>query len=42
MKPIDVASNGLFKYYNEDTGDSFQYSIANIEQFTYFELSVHN
>ena len=42
MKPIDVASNGLLKYSNEDGGDSFQYRIANIEQITYFELSVHN
>jgi hypothetical protein len=42
MKPIDVASNGLLKYNNEDSGDSFQYRIANIEQITYFELSVHN
>ena len=23
MKPIDVASNGLLKYSNEDGGDSF-------------------
>ena len=42
MKPIDVASNGLLKYSNEDGGDSFQYRIANIEQISYFELSVHN
>ena len=42
MKPIDVASNGLLKYNNEDGGDSFQYRLANIEQITYFELSVHN
>jgi hypothetical protein len=42
MKPIDVASNGLLKYSNEDGGDSLQYRIANIEQITYFELSVHN
>ncbi len=42
MKPKDVASNGLFKNGNEDGGDSFQYRIANIEQITYFELSVHN
>ena len=42
MKPIDVASNGLLKYSNKDGGDSFQYRIANIEQITYFELSVHN
>ena len=39
MKPIDVASNGLLKYSNEDGGDSFQYRIANIEQITYFELA---
>ena len=37
MKPIDVASNGLLKYSNEDGGDSFQYRISNIEQITYFE-----
>jgi hypothetical protein len=42
MKPIDVASNGLLKYNNEDGGDSFQYRLANIEQITYFELTVHN
>ena len=42
MKPIDVASNGLLKYSNEDGGDSFQYRLANIEQITYFELTVHN
>ncbi len=42
MKPLDVASNGLLKYNNEDGGDSFQCRIANIEQLTYFELSVHN
>ena len=32
MKPIDVASNGLLKYSNEDGGDSFQYRIANINK----------
>ena len=42
MKPIDVASNGWLKYKNEDGGDSFQYRLANIEQITYFELTVHN
>ena len=42
MKPIDVASNGLLKYNNEDGGDSFQYRLANIEQITSFELTVHN
>jgi hypothetical protein len=42
MKPIDVASNGLLKYDNEDGGDSFQYRLANIEPKTYFELTVHN
>ncbi len=42
MKPIDVASNGLLKYDNEDGGDSFQYRLANIEQITYFELTIHN
>ncbi len=42
MKPIDVASNGLLKYNNEDGGDTFQYRISNIEQITYFKLPVHN
>ena len=42
MKPIDVPSNGLLKYNNEDGGDSFQYRLANIEQITYFNLTVHN
>ncbi len=40
MKPIDVASNGLLKYNNEDRGDSIQYRLANIEQITSFELTV--
>ena len=31
MKPIDVPSNGLLKYNNEDGGDSFQYRLANVE-----------
>lgn len=42
IKPIDVPSNGLLKYNNEDGGDSFQYLLNNIEQITYFELSVYN
>ena len=42
MKPIDVQAKGLLKYNNEDGGDSFQYRLANIEQITYFELTVHN
>ena len=42
IEPIDVASNGLLKYNNEDGGDSFQYRLANIEQITSFELTVHN
>jgi hypothetical protein len=42
MKPIDVASNGLLKYNNEDGGESLQYRLANIEQITSFELTVHN
>ena len=42
MKPIDVSSNGLLKYNNEDGGYSFQYRLANIEQITYFNLTVHN
>ena len=42
MKPIDVASNGLLKYNNEDGGDSFQYRLANNEQITWFTLTVLN
>lgn len=42
IKPIDVPSNGLLKYNNEDGGDSFQYLLNNIEQINYFELSIHN
>ena len=42
MKPIDVPANGLLKYNNEDGGDSFQYKLANVEQITYFYLTVHN
>ena len=42
MKPIDVASNGLLKYNNEDGGDSFQYRLANVEQITWFTLTVLN
>ena len=42
MKPIDVPSNGLLKYNNEDGGDSFHYRLANVEQITWFTLSVYN
>ncbi len=42
MKPIDVASNGLLKYNNEDGGDCFQYRLANIEQITSLLLTIHN
>ena len=42
MKPIDVPSNGLLKYNNEDGGDSFNYKLANVEQLTWFTLSVYN
>ena len=42
MKPIDVPSNGLLEYNNEDGGDSFHYRLANIEQITWFTLIVHN
>ena len=42
MKPIDVPSNGLLEYNNEDGGDSFQYRLANVEQITWFTLSVYN
>ena len=40
--PIDVPSNGLLKYNNEDGGDSFQYRLANVEQITWFTLTVYN
>ena len=42
MKPIDVPTNGLLQYNNQDSGDSFQYKLSNVEQVTWFELSVHN
>jgi hypothetical protein len=42
IKPIDVPSNGLLKYDNEDGGDSFQYLLNNVEQISFFELSVYN
>lgn len=42
MKPIDVPSNGLLKYNNEDGGDSFQYRLANVEQITWFTLTIYN
>jgi hypothetical protein len=42
MKPIDVPSNGLLKYNNEDGGDSFHYRLANVEQITWFTLTIHN
>ena len=42
MKPIDVPSNGLLEYNNEDGGDSFQYRLANVDQITWFTLSVYN
>ena len=42
MKPIDVPSNGLLEYNNEDGGDSFQYRLANVEQITWFTLTVYN
>jgi len=42
MKPIDVPSNGLLQYNNDDGGDNFQYRLANVEQITWFTLTVHN
>ena len=42
MKPIDLTSNGLLEYNNEDGGDSFQYRLANVEQITWFTLTVYN
>ena len=38
----DVPTNGLLQYNNEDSGDSFQYKLSNVEQVTWFELTVHN
>jgi hypothetical protein len=32
----------ILKYNDEDGWDSFQYRLANIEQITSFELTVHN
>lgn len=42
MKPIDAPSNSLLKYNNEDGGDSFQYKVSNIEQVSYFDLTICN
>ncbi len=42
MMPINVPSNGLLEYNNEDGGDSFQYRLANVEQITWFTLTVLN
>jgi len=42
MKPIDVPSNGLLKYNNEDGGDGFHYRLANVERITWFTLTVYD
>ena len=42
MKPIDVPSNGLLKYINENRGNSFQYKLANVEKIICFNLIVNN
>ena len=42
MMPINVPSNNLLEYNNEDGGDSFQYRLANVEQITWFTLTVLN
>lgn len=42
MMPINVPSNGLLEYNNEDGGDSFHYRLANVEQITWFTLTVLN
>ena len=42
MKPIDVASKELLKYSNEDVGYNFHYRLTNVEQVTWFELTVRN
>jgi hypothetical protein len=42
MMPINVPSNGLLEYNNEDGGDSFHYRLANVEQITWFTLTIHN
>ena len=40
--PINCPFNHVITYNNEDGGDSFQYRLANIEQITSFEITVHN
>jgi len=42
VKAIDVPVNGLLQYNNIDSGDSFQYRLANIEQVRWFNLSIYN
>ena len=42
IKPIDVPSNSLLTYNNEDAGDSFQYRLANTESINQFTLTVMN
>jgi len=41
-KPIDVPSNSLLTYNNEDAGDSFQYKLANTDSIRQFTLTVKN
>jgi hypothetical protein len=42
IKPIDVPSNSLLTYNNEDAGDSFQYKLANTDSINQFTLTVMN
>lgn len=42
IKPIDVPSNSLLTYNNEDAGDSFQYRLANTDSINQFTLTVMN
>jgi hypothetical protein len=41
MKPMDVPSNGLLKYNNEDGGHSFHDKLANVDQITWLTLSFY-
>lgn len=42
IKPIDVPSNNLLVYNNEDAGDSFQFKLANTESIKQFSLTILN
>ena len=41
-KAIDQPSTGLLSYNNEDGGDSFHFKLANVEQISWFKLTVVN